>query len=201
MKKLRSLVLSILLPVVLAACATVSREAPVAYDLGPLRSGHLALPQNAQPFLFSEVHAPEWLEETSMHYRLAYVSLHESRFYANSRWSMPPSKLVEQRFKARIAAAGGVVLPANNGVPSGIKLRLELEDFSQRFDSPGTSIAQVALRVSAMKGSRLLGQKTFVRTAPAASADAAGGARAMAVATDDVIGDALNWLAGLSNDG
>lgn len=201
MKKLCSLVLSALLAALLVACATSSREAPVAYDLGPLRAVRVALPPGTPPFLLSDVHAPEWLEESAMHYRLAYVSLHESRSYANSRWSMPPVKLVEQRFKARLGAAGAVVLPANNGVPSGMMLRLELDDFSQRFDSADKSVAQVVLRVSAFKGNSLLGQKTFVRTAPAASADAAGGARALAIATDELIDDVLIWLTNLSANG
>lgn len=201
MNKFRSAALSILLCALLAACSTMKREAPVAYDLGPLPAERQALPSGTQPFLFGEVHAPEWLEEASMHYRLAYVSPHESRSYANSRWSMSPAKLVEQRFKARIASAGGVVLPANNGVPAGMMLRLELEDFSQRFDAADRSVAQVVLRVTAVKGGILLGQKTFVRTAPAMSADAAGGAKALAVAADDLILDALLWLAGLSRNG
>lgn len=201
MKKFYSLVLSALLAALLTACATSSREAPVAYDLGPLRAVRAALPSGTPPLLLSDVHAPEWLEETAMHYRLTYVSLHESRSYANSRWSMPPVKLVEQRFKARLAASGGIVLPANNGVPSGIMLRLELDDFSQRFDSADKSAAQVVLRVSAFRDNSLLGQKTFVRTAPATSADAAGGAKALAVATDELIDDVLIWLTSLSANG
>jgi cholesterol transport system auxiliary component len=48
-----------------------------------------------------------------------------------------------------------------------------------------------------LNGRRLLAQKTFTRQAPAPTADASGGARALADASEAVIADMVTWLAGL----
>ncbi len=186
-----------LLAFTLAACATRGQGSSVHYDLGPTRVQQENQPplSATPPFLLTEVHATYWLDNTMMHYRLAYANDQQTRSYANSRWNMPPANLFEQRFKARISAAGGTVLPAMDGTREGILLRLELDDFSQQFDSADRSVAQVALRVSAFKGGVLLGQKTFRQISPAPSADAAGGAKALTAATDRVIADAIAWLA------
>ena len=46
-------------------------------------------------------------------------------------------------------------------------LRLEAEEFSQVFSSAGQSEGLVAMRLSVLDGRRLLGQKSFLRRAPA----------------------------------
>ena len=188
-----------LLAFTLAACATRGQGSSIHYDLGPMPNHQESQPllSGAPPFLLTEVHATYWLDNTMMHYRLAYANDQQTRSYANSRWNMPPANLFEQRLKARISAAGGTVLPAMDGAREGILLRLELDDFSQQFDAADRSVVQVSLRLSAFKGRTLLGQKTFRQTSPAPSADAVGGARALAVATDTLIADAMAWLAGM----
>jgi len=189
------ILLAALLVLTLSACATRGQEAPALYDLGPMAAEQrnpLQLQDNP-PFLLTTVQPSSWLDNTMIYYRLAYRDNQQTRVYANSRWNMPPAKLFEQRLKSRIAAAGGVALPAKDGV-GGILLRLELEDFSQRFDDAEHSVAQVELRVSALKGRTLLGQKTFRQTSPSRSADAVGGAKALAVASDALITETMIWL-------
>jgi cholesterol transport system auxiliary component len=44
------------------------------------------------------------------------------------------------------------------------------------------------------KGHVLVDQRSFARTTPAGSADAAGGARALAASTDAVAADIVAWL-------
>ena len=53
------------------------------------------------------------------------------------------------------------------------------------------------LRASLFNQHKLIDQKTFSRQIPAASNDAAGGARALAAATDAVAADINAWLATL----
>lgn len=195
--KLLLILAAALLAFTLAACATRGQGSSIHYDLGPMRvqQKNQLLLSATPPFLLTEVHATYWLDNTMMHYRLAYANDQQTRSYANSRWNMPPANLFEQRFKARISAAGGTVLPAMDGTREGILLRLELDDFSQQFDAADRSAAQVALRVSAFKKGALLGQKTFRQILSALSADADGGARALTDATDRAIDDAIAWLA------
>lgn len=79
-----------------------------------------------------------------------------------------------------------------------VVLRIELEAFQQVFSSPTQSTGVVRWRATALQpgadGDRLLGQKVFVAQQPAATADAAGGAQALAQATDQAARDVDVWL-------
>ena len=62
-------------------------------------------------------------------------------------------------------------------------------------DNETSSWTRIAVRASIFDGRTLLAQKTFVRDWPAPTPDAAGGARALADASDAVIGELMLWLA------
>jgi cholesterol transport system auxiliary component len=189
----------LLLGCVLAAgCAT--RSEPVAlYDFGPLRANHAdgSNPGGLPPLTVAEINTPAWLDSQLMYFRLSYANEQQTRPYARSRWSMPPLQLFGQRLKARIAQAGGVVLSATDGAASLPVLRLDADEMIQNFDAASHSAAQLSMRASVFNGRSLLAQKTFSQQAIAPSADAAGGARAMAVASDALIDDMMRWLAEL----
>ncbi|HWJ94638.1 MAG TPA: ABC-type transport auxiliary lipoprotein family protein, partial [Telluria sp.] len=122
----------------------------------------------------------------------------QARSYANSRWNTSPLSMVTQRLKARLAQSGSKVLSetdASTGIPI---LRVEVVDFIHAFSSAGQSEGQVVLRASLFQGHKLVDQKTFGRNTPARSADAAGGARALADSTDAVAGDMVAWLSALN---
>jgi cholesterol transport system auxiliary component len=132
-----------------------------------------------------------------MFYRLDYADAMQARSYANSRWSANPLQLVTQRFKARIAQAGVKVLSVTDaalGVPI---LRIDVDDFIHAFDSTTRSSGQLVLRASLFQGHTLVDQKSFSHSTPAPTADAAGGARALAASTDAVAADIVAWLATL----
>lgn len=177
----------------LAGCALPRPESAALFDLGPAR------PAATAPLLpaisVAEVSAPSWFDRPLMYYRLSYQNDQQPRAYAQSRWTMSPAQLLTQRLKTRIAQAGGVVLPASDGALDVPVLRIEADDFTQAFDTPGHSVGRVALRASLFRGRRLVAQKTFSNQAPAPSADASGGARALAAASDAAIADLLQWLA------
>jgi cholesterol transport system auxiliary component len=77
-------------------------------------------------------------------------------------------------------------------------LRIELEEFSQLFDSPTRSWGLLRMRVSLFEneaaGEKLLAQRNIVQRAPAPSADAPGGVRALAAATDAAAAEIGEWL-------
>lgn len=181
----------------LAACATQSP--PALFDLGPARAASAA-PTNVQalpPLCVAEVVAPAWLDTPLMYFRLAYADEQQPRPYAGSRWTMPPGQLFGQRLKAHLAQAGGVVLSEIEAAGRLPLLRIEVDDFTQSFDSARQSHARIALRASAFNGGELIAQKTFMRQSPAPSADATGGAKALREASDSTIKDMLEWLASL----
>jgi cholesterol transport system auxiliary component len=107
---------------------------------------------------------------------------------------MAPAALVTQRLKARLSQAGGVVVSPGDGVNLPV-LRVDLDDFTQTFLDEQHSEARVALRASLFRGRTLLAQKSFLRQAPAPSADAAGGVAAFSAAADSAINDIIVWLA------
>lgn len=186
----------------LTAALTVACSAPrvqeqASYDFGSLH----ALPagtavSSLPPLSVADANAPAWLDSTRMVYRLAYANDQQMRSYANSRWAMPPARLFDQRLKARIAQSGGAVLSLTDGAANLPLVRIDLEDFTQVFDSASASSAQVAVRVSVLRGRSLLAQKTFARQAAAPTPDAVGGVVALAAASDAVIADVMSWLAG-----
>lgn len=183
-----------LLCALLAGCASRAAS-PDLYDFGPLPAVSAASAGTAPALSIAAVQAPAALNSQQMLYRLAYVNDLQTRSYAGSRWSMAPAQLLEQRLKARLAQAGAVVLSGGEGANTLPTLRIEVDELIQNFSSPQQSEAQLALRATLFNGRTPLAQKSFRRQAAAASADAGGGARAMASASDALIGELIAWLA------
>lgn len=190
----RLLIPLVLSAALLASCA-LKPVVPELYDLGPLHTGHSDVEQSGLPVLaVADIKSPMWLDTQTMYFRLSYAGNLQPRPYANSRWVMPPAALFGERLKSRLAQAGGVVISTSDGAANALVLRMEADDFTQNFTAPEQSNAQIAIRASLFDGRALIAQKTFVRQAPAPTADAAGGASAFATASDGVIADMIAWL-------
>ncbi|HWW05573.1 ABC-type transport auxiliary lipoprotein family protein [Collimonas sp.] len=183
-----------------AGCAS-KIDAPTQYDLGLLPAAAIATPvaTTAATILpaisLADVNAPAWLDNNMMFFRLAYANQLQPRPYASSRWTMPPAQLFQQRLKSRLAQAGGTVLAMSDAALNIPLLRIDLDDFTQTFDTPSHSVATLQVRASLFNGRVLLAQKNFSRQATAPSADAAGAASAFVAANDGVIDDLMSWLA------
>ena len=192
MKTCRHLLI-LLSATLLAACSAPRTTETTLYDFGPLSAA--SVPAGAPPALsVADTSAPAWLEGTGMVYRLNYANPQQMHSYAQNRWTMAPARLFEQRLKARLAQAGGKIAAASDGAVNLPVLRLDLDDFSQVFDTSEQSVAIITVRASLWHGRTLSAQQTFTRKMPAASANAAGGAAAMAAASDAIIADMTQWL-------
>ena len=179
----------------LSACAVSQAPASkLVYDFGPAAQ---VAPSSAVPTLapvaLAEVQTSVSLDTTAVQFRLAYANAQELRPYALARWSMPPGQLVQQRVRAVLTSQGPVLSPGE-GSPA-YTLKLELEEFSQRFDAPATSQGVVQLRATLLKGNTLSAQRSFTATSPAPTADAPGGVRALTAATQDAASQIATWLA------
>ena len=185
----------------LAGCA--SSKGPsgnTIYDFGPAINPTVVATDGAalKAVVITDVTGNAAYDSERMFYRLNYADPLQARSYANSRWSSTPLQLLTQRLKSRTAQAGMKVLSAtdaSNGVPL---LRVDLDEFTHSFDSTTSSYGQVALRVSLFQGHNLIDQRTFRHKVTATGADAPGGARALALATDMVANDMIVWLATLA---
>jgi cholesterol transport system auxiliary component len=181
---------------VLAACASHDKAPDTLFDLGPgaPRGGvHASAPLPA--LVVTEATGSAALESERMFYRLDYADPMQAHAYASSRWSTNPLELVTERLKTRLAQAGTKVLEptdASTGVPI---LRVQVDDFAHAFASASQSAGRVVVRVSLFRGHALVDQQTFSRSSPAPSADASGGARALAASLDAVADDIAGWLA------
>lgn len=191
----------------LAGCSALPQPPvrPVLYDLGP---GQLA-PAAEQPPLpalaLADVQSAGPVDgSTAVHYRLAYADARQLRPYQSARWSQPPAVLLEQRLRAvlgerrAVLRADKALIAARQGQAPTAVLRVELEEFSQIFTSEQGSTGVVRLRATLVEptptGEQLLGQRLFVAQQAATSADAAGGTRALAEATQQAAQALAQWL-------
>jgi len=188
-----------LLGALLGACSLgpSTKEVPATYDLGA--------PQNPRgeqriraSLLVQGITPAAWLDTPAVVYRLNYQDAARQQAYALTRWAAPPASLLTQRLRARLAAAseGGIVSLADNA-RADYALRIDLDDFSQVFDSPDASRAVVLARASLVDSGRrtLVAQKSFSIERAAPSANAQGGVRALAAAGDELIEAVAAWTA------
>lgn len=204
------LVFALLTAFALAGCSSLPDKPTRAlmYDFGP---GPLATqPATRQallpPLAIDDVSTSGGvLDNMAVLYRLAYVDAQQLRPYAQARWSMPPAQLVRQRLREQLGqrrvvfdAGERASLNRNQNPVLPLLLRLELQEFSQLFTAPDTSVGLIRMRATLMEvapgGERLVGQRNVVVQRPATSADATGGVRALTQATDAAIGEIDQWL-------
>ena len=192
---LRSLSALALAAAVLAGCASNKAQESTTYDFGPAARQAAAAAAPAIPALVvMDATGPAALESERMVYRLNYADALQARTYANSRWASQPLQMVTQRFRTRLSQSGMKVLTATDASTGVPLLRVEVDDFVHAFSGVSQSEGQLTLRASLFNEHRLVDQRTFSRSTPAASADAPGGARALAASTDAVAADILAWL-------
>lgn len=180
----------------LSACALPERAAsPALYDFG--RGATAAQPpaDARLPALAVSVQTTPALDSSAMWYRLAYADEAQLRAYALARWAMPPADLLQQRVR-EILGRQRVVLAADEGAPQ--RLQLELQEFSQVFETPERSAGLLRLRATLRQqtpaGERTVAQRSVVVQHPAVSADAPGGVRALAAASDAAVLELAQWL-------
>ena len=189
----------------LSGCALPKSSSlrPAIYDFGP---GALTAPApsgaaSLTPLAVADIETNTALDSPAVLYRLAYDDTQQLQPYAQARWSMPPAQLVRQRLREQLgrqramlnAGDGGLV-----GTTSPLTLRLELEEFSQLFESPASSVGLLRLRATLVQpspgGEKLVTQRNFVVQRPAPTADAPGGVRALTAATDAAVQEIEAWL-------
>lgn len=194
----------LLLCLALGACSVFDKPVrALVYDFGPgvRNNAPDAAAPTLPPVVLGEIESASALDSTAVLYRLAYADAQQLLPYAQARWSMPPAQLIGQRLREALGQQRLVLRQGDGlrvpGQPARL-LQLELDEFSQVFDSPLASVGLV--RVSAIvvrpdgEGARVLAQRRFMAQQPAPSADAAGGVRALTAATDQMISDIASWL-------
>lgn len=191
----------------LAGCGTALQQArPAVYDFGP---GALLTPTSvadaksapSTPLIIGEINATAALDSTAVQYRMAYSDALQLKPYSRARWSMAPADLIRQRLREQLGQSRTLLNPGEGG-QSGMSapntLRVDLEEFSQLFESPDNSIGLLRMRVTLIQtqanGATRAAQRSIIVQRPAPSADAAGGVRALTAATDAAMQEVDDWL-------
>lgn len=166
---------------------------PTVYDFGPPPAAPAAAPRQP-PVVLQEIESSMALENNALLYRLAYADAQALRPYAQARWSMPPAQLLRLRLREVLGQSRNVLVPQDAPPGSLPSVRVDLEEFSHWFDSPQASTGWVRLRVTLVQSGKPAVQTTLEARQAAPSADAAGGARALAQASDAVAVQLDQWL-------
>ena len=93
------------------------------------------------------------------------------------------------------ASSKAAVVSPGDGARTDLVLRVDLDEFTQVFDT--TDRSRGVLRASArlLKGRDVLATRVFTIELPAASPNAEGGARALASASDALGNQLADWIA------
>lgn len=183
----------VLLLAALGGCTALppSTAGVAVHDFGPLEAAALA--PTGVPLRSVEVVPAPWLASNVMAYRLVYAQSTRRQAFKDSRWAAQPAQLVELVFK-RALRAGESPMPGG-----GCRLRIDLDEFTQRFDSLQTSRGVIEARATllAPRTEQPLAVRAFALDHEAPSADAAGGVIALRAGTLQLKSDIRTWLQSL----
>ena len=175
--------------VLLAGCASSSRQPTETYDFGIAGAGGAP---GEQDVFVADVRAADWLNTTDMLYRLEYRNPRVLTPYSASRWAGTPAAMLTIRLRQSIENATSA-----RTRQAKCSLTLFLSEFSQVFATEQDSRAVLHLRATltaAAPAERPLFREFRVER-PAPTPNAAGGAAAFSDIAVSV-GDELNaWVA------
>lgn len=131
---------------------------PARHDFGPMRAD-----ASPAPWSEAEVTAPEWLQDSALHYRLLYANPTEIRAYTRDSWVAPPPVLLANRLNA--GPRGGAR-----------RLTIHLRNFEQVFDRPGHShvVMQFRAGLGPRAGGAPVAERDFRFEMTTPTGDAAG---------------------------
>jgi cholesterol transport system auxiliary component len=127
-----------------------------------------------------------------MVYRLVHVQPTRRQAFKDNRWAAQPARLVELVLKRGCT-------PESRRSRRGCRLRVDLDEFYQRFDSSQASRGSIEARVAllAPRADQPLAVQAFTLDHVAPTPDAAGGVLALRAATLQLDRDIRDWLRGL----
>lgn len=168
----------------LAACFTAGRRggdtAMAVYDLGAV-AGDRVVVSRVSPMAL-EVRMPLWFDAPGINYRLNYAEPARLREYARARWAGPPAQLIQQGLLRDL----GLVSAGQGRAPC--LLRIDIDEFSQVFDSPAQSRGVLQGRALWLDRSRArLAERAIDIALPTVSQDSAGGVAALISAVRELM--------------
>ncbi len=181
----------------LAACASGGQHAPMTtvYDFGlPAAPLHGSAERSG---IAVDIRTPPWFDSLGIDYRLAYADPFKQHEYTSSRWAANPSVLLAQRLRQQLGVSG-----AASGTTTICMLRVELQEFSQIFDSPhaSRSLLQGSAAMTDQKR-QVVAERRFAIEKTAATPDARGGVGALIAASNELGRQLAGWLSETDESG
>ena len=144
-----------------------------------------------------DIKAPQWVDSRDIEYRLLYENPLNLRRYAASHWAGAPGPLLSQRLRQQLGLGGG-----SGQTSVACLLRVELQEFSQLFDTPLRSRGLLQGRASMLDPRRqIIDEREFAIVRPAPTADARGGVSALVATSEDLGRQLAAWLNDLEKRG
>lgn len=166
-------------------------RAPRQLDLGAVLATPAGTLPAHRPLLIPPVTASALLNDTTVIWRVGESG--QPQGFTTYRWVAPPAQLVTQRLMARLALQGAVLEQGVGGDTP--QLRLNLQSFEQLFAPDGKSSQGVlSMQAVLLRANRVVAQKLIDIKILAATQDAAGGAQALRLATDQAAEQVAQWL-------
>ncbi|CAI09850.1 ABC-type transport auxiliary lipoprotein family protein [Aromatoleum aromaticum] len=198
MKAGRSGLLMLALTTALGGCGNlgVPAERFTFFDLGLVEPVETAL---EFPPTRVDVRAPSWLSTGAMQYRLDYRQPAQREAYSETRWVAEPAEMLRVALDRALTMNGTANRTANRTADGECRLRIELDEFVQVFDSEQSSHATIVARAAllAPRSDAELAHRTLVVSEPTPTPDAAGGVFAFRRAVQRLAHDVSFWLASL----
>lgn len=198
---LRSLksALSLLLALFLGGCGNLNGDRTGNHDIFDLGLVEPVTPAPAILPASIELHSPSWLSGAAMQYRTDYQQPPQRRAFADSRWASPPGELLERTLQRAFAVQKTQTTGFVRGGEKGCRLRIELDEFMQVFDTPQASHAYIAARAELLpaRGEFVIARQLLTLNEIAPSADARGGVVAHQRASAQFVRALTAWLNGL----
>lgn len=185
--------------IALSACATPAPSIQ-RYDFGVPAADAVKASPAGTATVDVAVTAPVWLETPAVLYRLGYADAAQLRAYGQVQWVAAPARLMEQ---ALLAVSPGERPSACRGTSVAPPLLdVNLQEFSQDFDSPGQSHVVLRARVRVLAGHThaVLAQRQFDLRAVAPSPDGPGAVHGLRDLARSFAADALAWSASCPAD-
>ncbi|MFA6179520.1 MAG: ABC-type transport auxiliary lipoprotein family protein [Candidatus Methylopumilus sp.] len=181
---MKNLTLMLLLTT-LVACAGPGKTVQniAVYDFGlPAQAGQPL----AVKVAVDEVTAADAVNHQQIRYRLNYDNPSRVYSYTESRWAATPAELLTGRLASLIQ---------QDAKPSACALKLKVEVFDHVFSSPAASAAVVQLSAVLWdkKARKVVATQAIAASEVAPTANARGGAKALAQASENALLKAVAW--------
>lgn len=177
----------VLLVISQAACVGTNKPRP---DIALYDFGYTSKSDNKEQILakinVDEISAIEALNYQKMRYRLNYENAARVFYYTESRWQATPAELVNNQLNTLLQSD-------TKAFNCSLKLKLQLFDHVFNSKNSSAGVVQMSAILATKSAQKIMANEVIIESVPAVTANAEGGAKALAQASENALIKAINW--------